>query len=191
MSPQRPAGMPLTRTVEAPDRIGIGMTGPMLGNGIGGAGGIRFGGWECACGKPMSKSAMRTAGSAGNGIADSAVESNCSTPVRAAKVAPTVCRSALRLTYRIDARTQCARLRAHGVCDLIDGAVAACSVPQLAFGLVEPDRWLEKQPDRRQPIACDRLSHRSCDSRRRMRWVGRRMTRFLATSHGPPGRRAR
>ena len=43
-SPQRPAGIPLISTVAAPDTYGIAITGPVLGSGIGGAGGIRLGG---------------------------------------------------------------------------------------------------------------------------------------------------
>jgi hypothetical protein len=85
--------MPLISTVLAPDRNGIGITGPKLGSGIGGAGGIRFGGWVWACGRPMAKSRMRTAGRAGKGIAEKGIEISCSADVSAPNTAPVVARA--------------------------------------------------------------------------------------------------
>jgi hypothetical protein len=77
----------------APERMGMGMMGPVLGRGTGGAGGTRLGGCECAWGSPTSMSMIRMAGSDGNGMTDTRVESICSTPVRSANVAPTVAKA--------------------------------------------------------------------------------------------------
>jgi len=91
MSPHLAAGIPFMSVLDAPDKIGIGITGPVLGNGTGtGLGGVKLGGWLCACGSPTSISAILNAGIAGKGITDSGRVTNCSIEVKKAKVAPMV-----------------------------------------------------------------------------------------------------
>src|ERR1044072_1284360 len=93
MSPNRAAGWPLMNTAFAPERIGILITGPVLGSGTGGAGGIRLGGWAWACGSPIARSPTRRAGKRGKGIAASGAERACSGAVTVPIAAPAVARA--------------------------------------------------------------------------------------------------
>src|SRR5262249_59096463 len=73
----------------APDKMGMGMTGPPVGSGRG-IGGIKWG-W----GKEIARSRMRAAGKAGEGITDAAVDTNCSARTSQASGATTFCSAPL------------------------------------------------------------------------------------------------
>ncbi len=65
-SPARAAGTPPINTERQPPTATV----PMLGRGIGGAGGTRLGGCRCVCGVPMCGIPSVAAGSEGHGISD-------------------------------------------------------------------------------------------------------------------------
>src|SRR5262245_1359241 len=70
MSPQRAAGMLLINTRTLVPSI----TAPSDGNGTGGAGGIKLGGWLCVCGTPTYIIVIDAAGRLGNTAASGAVK---------------------------------------------------------------------------------------------------------------------